>query len=119
MSDIGGLDTVEETTEEKVVEMTEKKERKCYRWCGCQGLRWCHQGHWFRCEISGIRCNPEVFWCVQCPDSKIFIRDPNFEKSAVFFQWSWNIRKRPGRNTENSWYDCKIHVCKFCNSRSN
>ena len=24
MSDIGGLDTVEETTEEKVVEMTEK-----------------------------------------------------------------------------------------------
>ena len=28
MSDIGGLDTVEETAEEKVVEMTEKKERK-------------------------------------------------------------------------------------------
>ena len=25
MSDIGGLDTVEETTEEKVVEMTEKR----------------------------------------------------------------------------------------------
>lgn len=86
MSDIGGLDTVEETAEEKVVE---------------------------------IRCNPEVFWCFRCPDPKIFIRDPNFEKSAVFFQWSWNIRKRPGRNTENSWYDCKIHVCKFCNSRSN
>ena len=32
MSDIGGLDTVEETTEEKVVEMTEKKERKPFHY---------------------------------------------------------------------------------------
>lgn len=31
MSDIGGLDTVEETTEEKVVEMTEKKERNMHK----------------------------------------------------------------------------------------
>lgn len=93
--------------------------KSCYRRRGYQGLRRCHQRCWLWHEITGIRCNPEVFWCVQCPDPEIFIRDPNFEKSEVFFQWSWNIRKRPGRNTENSWYDCKIHVCKFCNSWSN
>ena len=37
MSDIGGLDTVEETTEEKVVEMTEKKERKPFHYWTVNG----------------------------------------------------------------------------------
>ena len=50
MSDIGGLDTVEETTEEKVVEMTEKKERKPFHYwtvngrenfCDSRNSRWC------------------------------------------------------------------------------
>ena len=50
MSDIGGLDTVEETTEEKVVEMTEKKERKPFHY-------WTVNGRDYRLKLKASTIN--------------------------------------------------------------
>ena len=50
MSDIGGLDTVEETTEEKVVEMTEKKERKPFHY-------WTVNGRDYRLKLKASMIN--------------------------------------------------------------